>query len=91
MPQDPFFVPVSGFDLPRFAGVASFMRLPVVPPDHARFGEVQIGLIGAPWDGGTTNRPGPRHGPRGRKRITTDHARKRVSEDPPARMMRHSS
>jgi guanidinopropionase len=25
---------------------------------------VDIGLIGAPWDGGTTNRPGPRHGPR---------------------------
>jgi guanidinopropionase len=25
---------------------------------------VQVGLIGAPWDGGTTNRPGPRHGPR---------------------------
>ena len=33
-------------------------------PDHDRFREVQIGLIGAPWDGGTTNRPGPRHGPR---------------------------
>jgi guanidinopropionase len=25
---------------------------------------VQIGLIGVPWDSGTTNRPGPRHGPR---------------------------
>ncbi len=61
---DPFFTPVSGFDLPRFAGVPTFMRLPHVPPGHARFGEVQIGLVGAPWDGGTTNRPGPRHGPR---------------------------
>lgn len=62
--SDPFFHPVSGFDLPRFAGVPSFMRLPHVGPDHARFAEVQIGLIGVPWDGGTTNRPGPRHGPR---------------------------
>lgn len=62
--SDPFFTPVSGFDLPRFAGVPTFMRLPHVPPDHPRFGEVQIGLVGAPWDGGTTNRPGPRHGPR---------------------------
>ncbi len=61
---DPFFTPVSGFDLPRFAGVPTFMRLPHVPPGHDRFGDVEIGLIGAPWDGGTTNRPGPRHGPR---------------------------
>ncbi|MDT8855136.1 agmatinase [Paracoccaceae bacterium Fryx2] len=59
-----FFRPVSGFDLPRYAGVPTFMRLPHVPPGHPRLGEVQVGLIGAPWDGGTTNRPGPRHGPR---------------------------
>ena len=62
--SDPFFQPVSGFDLPRFAGIPTFMRLPHVPPGHARFGEVQIGLVGVPWDSGTTNRPGPRHGPR---------------------------
>ncbi len=62
--SDPFFTPVSGFDLPRFAGVPTFMRLPYVPPGHERFGDVQIGLVGAPWDSGTTNRPGPRHGPR---------------------------
>ncbi len=62
--MDSFFTPVSGFDLPRFAGVPTFMRLPHVPLDHARIGEVEIGLIGVPWDGGTTNRPGPRHGPR---------------------------
>ncbi|MEP1253250.1 MAG: agmatinase, partial [Alphaproteobacteria bacterium] len=61
---DPFFHPVSGMDLPRFAGVPSFMRLPVLLPDNPRRAEVQIGLIGVPWDSGTTNRPGPRHGPR---------------------------
>ncbi len=33
-------------------------------PDHPRFSDVQIGLVGVPWDAGTTNRPGPRHGPR---------------------------
>ena len=65
-----FFRPVSGFDLPRFAGVPTFMRLPHVGFDHPRFGEVQIGLIGAPWDGGTTNRPGPRHGPRQLRDLT---------------------
>lgn len=62
--SDPFFHPVSGFDLPRFAGVPTFMRLPHVPADHPRFADVQVGLIGVPWDSGTTNRPGPRHGPR---------------------------
>ena len=47
---------------PRFTGLASFFRLPYQedfatnPPD--------IGVIGVPYDGGVTNRPGPRHGPR---------------------------
>lgn len=61
---DDFFRPVSGFDLPRYAGVPTFMRLPHVGLDDPRLAQVQVGLIGAPWDGGTTNRPGPRHGPR---------------------------
>ncbi|SLN48924.1 Guanidinobutyrase [Roseovarius gaetbuli] len=64
MTSDPFFHPVSGFELPRFAGVPTFMRLPYVPHGHDRYDDVQIGLIGVPWDSGTTNRPGPRHGPR---------------------------
>ena len=58
------FQPVSGMDLPRFAGVPTFMRLPHIALDDPRLSEVQIGLIGVPWDSGTTNRPGPRHGPR---------------------------
>ncbi|WP_133488704.1 agmatinase [Aliiroseovarius marinus] len=69
--SDPFFTPVSGFDLPRFAGVPTFMRLPYVDFDHPRFSDVQVGLIGAPWDGGTTNRPGPRHGPRQLRDMST--------------------
>ncbi len=59
-----FFQPPSAADLPRFAGVPTFMRLPHVPPGHPRFGDVDVGLIGVPWDSGTTNRPGARHGPR---------------------------
>jgi guanidinopropionase len=58
------FTPVPGTDLPRFAGIPTFMRLPHVPLGDARIGEVEIGLIGAPFDTGTTNRPGARHGPR---------------------------
>ena len=71
MRSDPFFHPVSGFDLPRFAGVPTFMRLPHVEFDHPRFAEVEIGLIGSPWDSGTTNRSGPRHGPRQLRDLST--------------------
>jgi guanidinopropionase len=69
--SDPFFHPVSGFDLPRFAGIPTFMRLPHVPLDDPRLSEVQVGLIGVPWDSGTTNRPGPRHGPRQLRDMST--------------------
>jgi guanidinopropionase len=62
--NDTSFQPVSGFDLPRFAGIPTFMRLPHIALDDPRIREVAIGLIGAPWDSGTSNRPGPRHGPR---------------------------
>lgn len=71
MPTDPFFRPVSGMQLPRFAGIPTFMRLPHVPEDHPRASEVQIGLIGLPFDGGTSNRPGPRHGPRALRDAST--------------------
>jgi len=40
------------------------MRLPHITLDDARLSDVDIGIIGVPWDSGTTNRPGPRHGPR---------------------------
>jgi guanidinopropionase len=69
--SDPFYQPVSGFDLPRFAGIATFMRLPHVSLDDPRISEVQVGLIGAPWDSGTTNRPGPRHAPRQLRDLST--------------------
>jgi guanidinopropionase len=62
--SDPFFKPVSGFDLPRYAGVPTFMRLPHIALDAPKIKDVDIGIIGVPWDSGTTNRPGPRHGPR---------------------------
>lgn len=65
------FVPVSGFDMPRFAGVPTFMRLPHIDMDHPDFADVQIAMFGVPWDGGTTNRPGPRHGPRQLRDLST--------------------
>ena len=46
--------------MPRFAGVPSFMRLPV----EQDYSKLDIALAGVSWDGGTTNRAGARHGPR---------------------------
>jgi len=71
MTSDTYFQPVSGFDLPRFAGVPTFMRLPHVGLDSPRLESVQVGLVGVPWDSGTTNRPGPRHGPRQMRDLST--------------------
>ncbi len=68
---DPRFQPVSGFDLPRFAGVPTFMRLPYADPGSELRDGAEIGLIGIPWDGGTTNRPGARHGPRQLRDLST--------------------
>ena len=69
--SDPFFQPPSGTDLPRYAGVPSFMRLPYLPADHPRRADVDIGIFGLPWDGATSNRPGARHGPRALRDAST--------------------
>ena len=69
--SDSFFQPVSGFDLPRFAGIPTFMRLPHVALTDEKIKDVDIGLIGVPWDSGTTNRSGPRHGPRQLRDMST--------------------
>lgn len=54
------YQPVDAAEVPRFAGQATFMRLPAVPSAEG----LDIALVGIPWDGGTTNRAGARHGPR---------------------------
>jgi len=66
-----YFQPISGMDLPRFAGVPTFMRLPMVERGSQHYSDVEIGLVGIPWDGGTTNRPGARHGPRQVRDLST--------------------
>jgi guanidinopropionase len=45
---------------PRYTGLASFMRAPY----RETWEGVDIGLVGVPFDGGVTTRPGARHGPR---------------------------
>ncbi|NLP64778.1 agmatinase [Paraburkholderia sacchari] len=65
------FAPITGTVMPRYAGVATLMRLPYTPLTDERIRDVEIGLIGVPWDGGTTNRPGARHGPRQLRDVST--------------------
>ena len=55
------FRPVSTRKVPRFAGVPTFLRLPV----HEDPTGLDVMICGAPFDGGTTFRPGARFGPRG--------------------------
>ncbi|HEY4173794.1 MAG TPA: arginase family protein, partial [Rhodopila sp.] len=45
---------------PRSTGIATFFRTPAVQQTD----EVDIGIVGVPFDGGVTNRSGTRHGPR---------------------------
>src|SRR5437879_10675658 len=52
--------PVDALVYPRFSGLTTFMRLPHIP----RAQELDIALIGIPFDGGATYRSGPRFGPR---------------------------
>ncbi len=60
-PQAP---PVAGdYDpmlAPRYTDIATFMRAPLMRDPAG----VDVGLVGVPFDGGVTNRPGARHGPR---------------------------
>ena len=45
---------------PRYTGIPTFMRA----PQTETWDDIDIGLIGVPFDGGVTNRTGARHGPR---------------------------
>ena len=48
---------------PRYSGVATFMRRPLLE-EAEQWDGIEVGLIGVPFDGAVTNRPGARHGPR---------------------------
>ncbi len=45
---------------PRYAEIPTFMRT----PQASNLVDLDIALVGVPYDGGTTNRAGARHGPR---------------------------
>src|SRR5687767_7453118 len=54
------FKPIPGRVLPRFAGVPTFFRL----PHHEAVKGADVAVLGIPFDGGTTYRPGARFAPR---------------------------
>jgi guanidinopropionase len=54
------YEPLDAALVPRFAGMPSFFRLPFLTDPSM----VDVALVGVPFDGGTTNRAGTRHGPR---------------------------
>ena len=56
----PYPSPLHGLVYPRFSGIPTFMRLPHI----TRPEELDVALVGVPFDGGTSYRPGPRFGPR---------------------------
>jgi len=54
------YQPRASFQSPRFAQPATFMRLPHVEDPHG----LDVAIVGVPYDGGTSYRPGSRLGPR---------------------------
>jgi len=52
--------PMSGNEMPRFAGNASMFRLPIAET----YEDIDVGIVGVPLDIGTSNRNGARYGPR---------------------------
>jgi len=55
-----FYQPLSGNEMPRFAGTGTFMRLPAVALSQ----DLDVGFVGVPVDIATSNRPGARFGPK---------------------------
>jgi formimidoylglutamase len=53
------------FDLPTYVGLPSFMKLPwITDPAELRAREVDVAIIGAPFDDAVSHRSGARFGPR---------------------------
>src|SRR3569833_1242362 len=57
-------------ELPHFAGINTFMKAPYIE-NMKDVGKFDVAVMGVPFDGGTTYRPGTRFRPQGISRITT--------------------
>ena len=62
---DAEFETYSDYDLPTYVGPATFMKLAwITDPAELRRREVDVAIVGAPFDDAVTHRPGARFGPR---------------------------
>ena len=78
MKKDPRFQPVDAAVTPRFAGIATFMRT----QRHDVSPDLDIALVGVPFDIGVNYRAGARQGPCRRARGLAPHP-------PRAQCLRH--
>lgn len=53
------YEPLSGREFPRFSGIKTFFRLPYVPVEQ----DYDVAMVGLPFDGGVSYRPGARFAP----------------------------
>lgn len=53
------YEPISGREFPRFAAIKTFFRLPHVDINA----DYEVGIVGVPYDGAVSYRPGARFGP----------------------------
>ena len=56
-------------ELPHFAGINTFLKAPHIL-DSRDVGKYDCAVVGVPFDGGCTYRPGTRFGPQGIRRIS---------------------
>ena len=56
-------------ELPHYAGINTFLKAPYAE-DVTEVGDYDVTVLGAPFDGGTTYRPGTRFGPQGIRKIS---------------------
>ena len=57
--REPPIGPLDALRHPRYAGIRTFARLPLLDD----VGRTDVAVLGAPFDGGTSFRPGARFGP----------------------------
>lgn len=60
--ESPSYRPIDPTKSPRFGDPVTFNRLPYVPEIKGK--NVDVAILGVPFDGGTSYRPGARFGPR---------------------------
>ena len=56
-------------ELPHYAGINTFLKAPFIE-DARRVKDFDVTVVGVPFDGGCTYRPGTRFGPQGIRRIS---------------------